>query len=527
MARKIAGAIDGPFILSLTDPLASSGSDNPLLITSTGTVASTGSGIDGVDGPASTAWIITNRGIVSSGGIGIALAGAGFLYNSGMVSGSSDGLFIGASGIVANSGTISGIFGVRIGGLGVVQNNGAITGAYGVDIGGFGVVANQGSIEGGVEMDGGGVVTNRGFIDYGSGSGDVLISGGRGMVTNDGTMFAYATAIGLDDGGVVTNGGSGFIHSPRTGIQINGGGAVTNQGSIIGGEFTAVSIYGVGAVTNQGFISASTAIYLNDGGVVTNRGTISGGGTGVEIGGGSGKVINQGTIAGGAVFSLGDSVVFGPSTTNNLLVIDPGAVFIGAVQATSGTNSTIELAKGTGTTSGIGTGQFSGFDTLVVDPGAKWTLGGPNAIGTVLNNGSLGVAGSLDVSSGIAPASTGLFQLVGPSTLEVAAALGTSSKIRFDTGSDLVVDHFALFGQNVGTNHYAGSLLESFGGSTIDLKDFGAAGLGASFSNSAGLLQLTNSASQMATLDFQTSSLGAGTFHFNSDGGSGVLITHS
>ena len=100
------------------------------------------------------------------------------------------------------------------------------------------------------------------------------------------------------------------------------------------------------------------------------------------------------------------------------------------------------------------------------------------------------------------------------------------STMSFDPGSELMVEHFALFGQNVGTS-YAGSLLKDFGGSTVDLKDFGITGLHDSFSASSGLLQLTNSAAQVATLDFQTSSLGAGTFHFNSDGGGGLLITHS
>ena len=84
-----------------------------------------------------------------------------------------------------------------------------------------------------------------------------------------------------------------------------------------------------------------------------------------------------------------------------------------------------------------------------------------------------------------------------------------------------------MFGRNVGVSDYAGSLLKDFEGSTIDLKDFDVTGLHETFSASSGLLQLTNSASQTATLDFQTSSLSAGTFHFASDGGSGVLITQS
>jgi len=110
---------------------------------------------------------------------------------------------------------------------------------------------------------------------------------------------------------------------------------------------------------------------------------------------------------------------------------------------------------------------------------------------------------------------------------EVAKALGINSQIRFETGSELVVDHYGLFGQNVGTSGYAGSLLRDFGDAAIDLKDFNFAGITSSFSASTGLLQLTNSTLQMATLDFQTSSLGFGAFHFASDGGGGVLITHS
>jgi hypothetical protein len=135
------------------------------------------------------------------------------------------------------------------------------------------------------------------------------------------------------------------------------------------------------------------------------------------------------------------------------------------------------------------------------------------------------VAGSLDVTTAVDPSSTGLFQLAGSSTLEIAAALGISSKISFSSESNLLIDNFGLFGTNVGTSSYAGPLLQNFGGSTIDLESFSIAGLSTNFSS--GLLQLSNSASQLATLDFQTSSLGIGSFHFNSDGSGGVLITHA
>jgi len=52
-------------------------------------------------------------------------------------------------------------------------------------------------------------------------------------------------------------------------------------------------------------------------------------------------------------------------------VINPGAVFSGSADATAATNSTIELVKGTGAISGIGVGNFLGFNTLKVDARAN------------------------------------------------------------------------------------------------------------------------------------------------------------
>jgi hypothetical protein len=318
------------------------------------------------------------------------------------------------------------------------------------------------------------------------------------------------------------------------------GGNLTNLG-VIAGDFEAFGVAisgGLGTVTNGGSITAEEAgagagVELNGGGVVTNikggsitasnfGGPFAGVNAGVEITGGSGTVTNGGTISG-----VTDSVLFGPGTANNLLIIDPGAVFSGAADATGTTNSKIELTPGSGAISGVGDGQFIGFSALLVDLGATWAISGPNTIGTVVDDGTLDVSGSLTVSTAVSPTSTGLFDLAGGSTVEVAAALGISSKMRFDAGSELVVDNAGLFGENVGTRHYAGTLLEDFGGATIDIEDFSASGLKMSYSSHTGLLQLTNSASQVATLDFQNSSLGSGTFRFGSDPSGGLLITHA
>lgn len=414
-------------------------------------------------------------------------------------------------------------------------------------------MTNSGTISAGagIQLEAGGSVTNRetGFIEAGFRGVAVGIDGGVGTVTNWGTISGrfgvdlvneghvtnheggsisgsgLGFGVGLELGGSVANKGA---ISGRTGVVLANGGSVTNSasGSILGSDLgSGVSLELGGSVANNGAISGRTGVALSNGGSVTNRasGSISGNFNGVEVIGGSGTITNQGTISG----SL-HSVLFDADSTNSRLVINPGAVFNGSADATAATNTTIELTQGSGAISGIGDGNFLGFNRLEVDDGANWTLGGANnTIASVLNNGRLEVAGGLNVSTEVDQNSTGIFKLDGGSTLEIAKALGINSQIRFETGSELVVDHYGLFGKNVGTNHYAGSLLRDFHNAAIDLKDFNFAGITSSFSASTGLLQLTNSTPQMATLDFQTSSLGSGTFHFASDGGGGVLITHS
>ncbi|HUB14538.1 MAG TPA: hypothetical protein VMB34_21490 [Acetobacteraceae bacterium] len=519
MTRIIADTVIDPLILSLSDPAASGGSDNPLLITSAGTITA------GISGPADTAWKITNDGMVSDGtGWGISLAGDGYLYNYGSISGPNmGGVEIGGFGWVMNQGAINGeLAGVEIRGNGVVDNQGAISSmGFGVDIIGNGMIINQGSIFGfntGVAL-GEGAVINQGSIRGSDGFGVVLTDGGS--ITNSGSITALGSGVSAMNGAsTVTNQGliQGF-EGFASGVALAAG-SINNLGTILGG-YAGIQL-GNGTVANQGLISCYFRGIALGGGAVTNQGSILGG---VEVSAGSGTVTNQGLIASGASHP-GISVLFDPATANNLLVIKPGAVFDGVAEASGGSNSTMELAGGNGAISGIGSGQFNGFDTLKTDSGANWTLNGPNTVATVVNDGSLGVAGSLDVTTAVAGGSTGTFQLDAHSSLEVAAALGIGSKISFAAGSSLVVDSFGQFGENVGTGSYAGPMLENFAGSTVDLQGFGMTGLDMNFSNSSGLLQLTNSASQMATLAFQSSSLGAGTFHFNVDGGTGVFITH-
>jgi hypothetical protein len=162
-----------------------------------------------------------------------------------------------------------------------------------------------------------------------------------------------------------------------------------------------------------------------------------------------------------------------------------------------------------------------------MDRGGSWTFSGPSTVQTLTNNGTIGVTGALDIAT-IDPASAGMFQLTGGS-LEVAAAIGSATKMQFlGSGSELIVDNAAAFGNQIGTPSATGPLLENFGlGDMVDLKQFAALGSPQlDFNPDSGILQVSNG-TQVADLSFQKSSLGPGSFHARGDGATGVLITHS
>ena len=185
--------------------------------------------------------------------------------------------------------------------------------------------------------------------------------------------------------------------------------------------------------------------------------------------------------------------------------------------------------SGAGTIGGISnSGQFWGFQSLNVDAGGNWTLTGSNAIANVTDNGALTVNGSLDVTSALNAASTGAFDLGAGGVLEVASATGAQTAMDFLGASQLVVDNAALFGTGIGGTSYLGSQLEDFGaGNSIDLHNFSASGATLAYNSSSGLLQLS-SGGALATLDFQQSTLGGGSFHLAADAsGSGLLITRA
>ena len=530
---------------STAGPVVLSAASNPLYITSTGAVTSTGSGTNGINGGTGTAWSIINAGkIASSGGDGVSLASASTINNKGTLSGV-EAVVLRAGGTVMNAANAS------------ISSSGNGAGVY--IAGAAGTVTNAGAVSAvyhGVFMAAGGSVSNAASGSISGQHNGVLFKNQAGTVTNSGNISGTGsggTGVYLQNSGAVTNTSTGTITGHQFGAFVEGGFAsVANYGSISGASYDGIvlglggtvtnaagaSITGgnngvyvkyraAGTVTNSGHIagtaSGSTGVDLAHGGSLTNTstGSITGISFGVFLAGAAATVTNAGTISGGSY-----AVDFTASATNRL-ILDPGAVFVGNVTANSSGTNTLELAGGSGAGSigGVGT-AFKHFQTLAVDAGAIWTLTSTNTAPTVLDNGTLNIAGSLVVSSAINPASTGIFQLQAGAKLETAAATGTKTQINFLGSSQLTIDNVSSFGTNVGTASYAGPLLEDFvNGDKIDLKNFSSTGVSFSYNSSTGVLQMSNGSSQHASLDFQAASLGSASFQFSSDGAGGTFVT--
>ena len=328
-----------------------------------GAAGTTGAGATGVD--MSNGGTLSNNATIE-GGTGTG-GGEGLVLNSGSVDNAAGALIAGGSatgdnhnlgvgisvtgGTLFNSGTISGGAG-----------GGGQDGATGLNVLG-GSVTNAGMIVGGAgggdgSQDGiytGGTFTqtisNTGTVEGGSG-----IAGGEGLALNGGS---FDNALGaLIVGGAATGDNLGL----GLGAAIGGGATLTNEGSIEGGSSTG----GRGA----------TGVNLNTGSLI-NSGFIEGGGggksTGVYISGG--RLTTSGTIAASSDGTDNEAVLFSGAGT---MEVDPGAVFIGAVEANSA-DTMVLGGSAAGTLDGFGT-QITGLGTLTFDARATWTVAG-NASG--------------------------------------------------------------------------------------------------------------------------------------------------
>jgi hypothetical protein len=467
---------------------------------------------------------VINSGVISSTKYGAlnltATTTNGTVTNNagGSISGGTSGIHLAASGTVTNSGSVgagaSGGAGIYLSSGGTVTNNalGSVTGgSFGIfATGGAATVTNSGSITGphGIGLQQGGSVTNNAGGSIVGQAAGVSTTGAAATVDNAGSIsatVASGAAIDIEAGGSITNHSSGTVSGASFGVFVAGApGTVVNDGSIVGTSNIGIDLSAGGNVSNDAGAS------------------ISGGGFGVAVYGSGGTVTNAGTISGTI-----SAVHFGAGTTNNRLVVLPGAVFNGNVAGGGGTN-TLELAQSVsaGSLGGIGS-TFTGFGTLAVDSGANWTLTGSNTAGIVLNNGTLAIAsnGSLTVATAIDPASTGQFELGSNSVIDIAAAIGSHAQFAFLGAAEAIIDTASQFGSNVGKSTYTGPLFENFGvGDSIDLKNVSSASVSLDYTSSTGLLQIASGGVNLASLMFQTSSLAGGTFNASDDGSGHALI---
>jgi hypothetical protein len=445
--------------------------------------------------------------------------------------------------IIGNNGTFG--TGVSVGsGTTGINNFGTIKGV-GAGIGfGNNTVASSGTVVNGSAADTVALITG-GTGTVGTG---IFINSSTVSVSNFGTVNGAGTGINFGTNGTVASAGtvvngstadtSALIVGNLNGIFASNSITVSNFAAIKAAAFTGIFLGQGGSVTNgsaadtKAVISSAgttgVGVLVNAGqATVTNFGTItSAGNSAIVFSTSTGTVVNAGSIS-TAAGAAGTAIQFGSGAER--LVLRPGSSITGKVFGGSGTN-TLELASGGSATTGSIGSQFTNFGTVVVDAGANWTLTGVNNTATVTNNGTLSevAGGTLQVMGAVDPASTGIFQLNNTSILELSADKGASNQMKFLGAGEVIVDQAANFGINVGTTTYTGPLIKNFVvNDKIDLKDVAFNNAILNYSTATGLLQVTSGGAGVATLAFQNSSLGAGTFHPNDDGTGHLLITHS
>jgi hypothetical protein len=255
-----------------------SASQNPLIITGTGTVNVAGAYASAIYGNFGIPGTVTNAGLLeAANGYGIFLRSGGTITNG--------------STIATSAKITGGVDGVKIGihGSGTVSNFGTIASTSTAQ--GVGVLAlANADVVNGSTADTSALIS--GYFD------GVQINGTGATVSNFGTILATGT--------------STIVGSSSFGVYLTKGGAITNgsttdtKASITGSLFSVEIAHGAGTVVNFGTIMTTgtlgRGILLQDGGSVTNNlsGYISAAGrNGVYIGGASAGIItNLGTIKG-------------------------------------------------------------------------------------------------------------------------------------------------------------------------------------------------------------------------------------
>ncbi len=316
----------------------------------------------------------TTSGIVLTASGGVVLA---TVSNAGHVTSNRYGIYLRAGGLLTNSGSIyGGLNGVKgdhisaISGSGGSQYNTATS-----------TLVNYGSIganEYGVQFLYGGRVTNSGTIDGGSYGTGVGVHDLAGTVLNTGSILG-AVDIVLSNGGYISNSSTGVLltTSPEfgNGIQIGGGNAtVVNAGHITAAYTGIYSRY-------------ATSLDIRNSGTIIGASVASAYSAGVWVyGATSGVTIENSGLIKSAQGSTGNAITIASSAASFAaldLIIDPGASFVGKVNADAGAANMVDLNSGASAGTLVATSsEFVNFESLTIAPGAAWTIDGDATLHT-------------------------------------------------------------------------------------------------------------------------------------------------
>jgi hypothetical protein len=336
-------------------------------------------------------------------------------------------------------------------------------------------------------------------------------------LANSGTINANTgNALTIDTGAQdMSNTATGLLEATGSGGLILANGVVSNIGTILAGDGSRVT-FQVG-VTNTN----------NDDGTLV-------GGTWEALSSGKGALVS---ITGGPVTADAATIIM--SGTNSVFRAGDGAAFTN-LEASLGTivaGGTLEVLGSRNYTTGL---SLTDSGLLQLSGGTLTTGGLSVTAGTVIGSGAINTktvtnagtiesaGGTLVVAGTIASASSGIFLLGNASVLEIGADQGSANRMSFLGSGQLTVDHASQFGIQVGTASYAGPLLQNFGpNDKVLLADILAAGLTPNFATATGVLQISNGTTSVASLAFDTASLGAGAFHITADPLGHALIIHT
>ena len=500
-------------------------------VTNFGTIEATGTDSWGI--VLSGGGSVSNVGgaLISGDRLGVLVWGyaAGAVSNSGIIRGAgavSTGIQMGGGSVInGQGGLISGTFiGVALAGAAAstVGNYGTITGgSFGIEIfGAGGAVDNFGRIEAtdnnsfGVYLSGGDVRNLAGALITGSARGVQIFGDLASNVSNYGTILATGTdgrGIYLSGGGTVSNAFTGLISGVDVGIQISGTigtatnygnvvatqtggigirvdiGAVTNFGTVIGGE-NGIGVYvGNGNVVSSGTIAAAgpfgRAVVVQEGTFI-NYGLVQGAVYGLELtptaGSGGSNVNVSGTVVGATGISAASpagtsqtvTVAGSVSGTSGLavsltpggsdrLILEPGAAFLGAVDGGGGA-SVLQVAGPEALASArfgflannvayVDLNNIVNFTTLQIDPSATASTSGVLSFSTLVNQGQIIVAAgdSLAFGTVLGAANTGIISVHAGGLVRFQGGVA-NQRIDFNTpGGTAIVDHPELFSNTV------------------------------------------------------------------------------